>query len=73
MSDNPYNNPLKFGINQKNNKRKPVVIKNPRMFITIASSAALLIFFSKPIYDIFFNTEKFDIEQLKREHSSKFR
>lgn len=71
MSDDSYKNPLKFDIDKKE-KAKTFRIKNPRLFIAVASSCGLLIFFSKPLYDIFLNKQTFDIEKLKREHKPRF-
>ncbi|KAJ8919990.1 hypothetical protein NQ315_006520 [Exocentrus adspersus] len=46
--------------------------KYPRLFMTVTTTAALMIFFSKPIYDVFFNPEVLDKEKLLREHKSRF-
>lgn len=53
-------------------KDRGLIYKYPRTFVITASTAALLIFFSKPIYDIFINKEVIDIEEIRRTHKSRF-
>lgn len=73
MNNNPYNNPLKFDSNNRVTKRpKAFRFRYPRAFVSLVSAGCLMVFFSKPIYDIFLNDETYDIEQLKREHKPRF-
>lgn len=73
-NNNPYNNPLKFEVNSDKTKavRKPFRVRNPRAFVITWTSAALLVFFSKPLYDLFFSNEQFDIEELRKQHKPRF-
>lgn len=73
MNKNPYNNPLKFDINSRQAVKRPnsFRFRRPGLFVSLVTSSALLVFFSKPLYDLFFNDQTFDIEQLKKEHKSR--
>lgn len=77
MTNNPNNNPLKFDINTRNNHqalKRPNTFRHryPGLFVSLVSISGLVVFFSKPLYDLFLNDQTFDIEQLKREHKSRF-
>lgn len=70
MSKNPHNNPLKFDVNTRPEFKRPnsFRFRRPGLFVSLVTSSVLVIFFSKPLYDLFLNDQTFDIEQLKREH-----
>lgn len=54
-------------------KDRPLIYKYPRTFVTVATTASLLAFFSKPIYDLFTaDASQIDVEELKRSHKSRF-
>lgn len=53
-------------------KNKSWVYRHPKLFVVTTTTAALLVFFSKPIYDIFISTDRPSLEQLQREHVSRF-
>lgn len=77
MNKNPYNNPLKYEVNSNNNPqvlRRPNTFRYryPRLFVSLVTIGGLSVFFSKPLYDLFLNDQTFDIEELKREHKSRF-
>lgn len=73
MNKNPYNNPLKFDINNLKGIERPTNFRfrKPKIFVSLVTGVALTIFFSKPLYDLFLNDQTFDIEQLKKEHKSR--
>lgn len=74
MNQNPYKNPLKFDVNSGRivERRTGFRYRYPRLFVGLLSSTAILIFFSKPLYDIFLSEQTFDLEQLRREHKPRF-
>lgn len=48
-------------------KNKGLIYQYPRIFIGVTTTAALLILFSRPIYDAFFNTYQPTLETYERE------
>lgn len=73
MNKNRYNNPLKFNVNTAQGIKRPNTFRfrNPKLFVSLATCGTLIIFFSKPLYDLFLNDQTFDLEQLKKEHKSR--
>lgn len=69
---NPYNNPLQFKPGKAVERRTGFKYRYPRIFVGVCTTVPLLILFSKPIYDLFFSTEQFDLEQLARERQARF-
>lgn len=53
-------------------RRNSWIYRYPRVFVGVSTTTALLIFFSRPIYDIFFNPYQPTLEDIQREHRSKF-
>jgi hypothetical protein len=53
-------------------KNLPLIYRYPRTGVSLLTAAGLLIFFSRPIYDIFFHKEEIDLEELLRNHKSRF-
>lgn len=49
-------------------KQKSWIYRYPRTFVSLSTAAALLVLFSKPIYDIFISTEPLpDLNELLKE------
>lgn len=48
-------------------KKRTWIERNPRLFIGVTTTAALLVFFSRPIYDIFISKNRPDIQELKKQ------
>lgn len=73
MKNNRLDNPLNFKQpSQKIPDRSAFRFRHPKLFVGLLSGGALFVLFSKPLYDIFLNDVTFDIEQLKKEHKSRF-
>lgn len=54
-------------------KDQSFIYRYPRATFYCLTTSVLLIFFSRPIYDLFFfDTSTIDLEKLKREHKSRF-
>lgn len=74
MQQNGRPNTQQFKYNQQNQQpfRNSWIYRYPRVFVTVTTTTALCIFFSRPIYDIFFRKDIPDYKELLKHHKSRF-
>lgn len=64
-------NRISYDINERiRAKDRSFIYRYPRLFVGTSTTLALLVFFSKPIYDLIFS-EPQDLNELIRTHKSR--